>query len=285
MGRINPYHKATQKPCFLKFQQKEDQDRGSSVQKQEEDDSNQDHSGHDNFLPTQNFVFPKRVVENDQNQETPRRRFTEYEKGWENFTKEERKQIILPQIRWENFEDELEVQEDEADAFITQLKSITQDRNANYTFVIKMQASKSAPKLINILAWLWTPNGVSRREKIIKKWINYCKWVETKPKWTDQMWRNNIFTGDIECSRSYPQYWLVDSNPDFEIHLVQPMEGLNPVQPRAVERKCSYLPRSQQMLLQDLAKLRFKESLSNQDKNSSPGGWTKNGTNMSRIGL
>ena len=80
MGRINPYHKATQKPCFLKFQQKEDQDRGSSVQKQEEDDSNQDHSGHDNFLPTQNFVFPKRVVENDQNQETPRRRFTEYEK-------------------------------------------------------------------------------------------------------------------------------------------------------------------------------------------------------------
>ena len=44
------------------------------------------------------------------------------------------------------------------------------------------------------------------------------------------------------------------------------MEGLNPLQPKAVECKCSYLPRSQQMLLQDLAKLRFKESLSNQDK-------------------
>ena len=68
-------------------------------------------------------------------------------KGWENCTEEERKQIILPQIRWENCEDELEVQEDQAEAFITQLKAITQERNANYTIVITLASTQVSTKI------------------------------------------------------------------------------------------------------------------------------------------
>lgn len=60
---------------------------------------------------------------------------------------EERSEIIMPQIRREDFEDKLDLQKVHAEALRAQLEAITNDRNANYTFVIKTWLPK--PKEIN----------------------------------------------------------------------------------------------------------------------------------------
>ena len=65
------------------------------------------------------------------------------------------------------------------------------------------------------------------REKSIKVLIDYYMSIDIEPKWTRQQWRNFVDTGDVDLSRPYPEYRLIDLQPSVEVNL-PPVPQANP---------------------------------------------------------